>query len=73
MTISPPSKVKMARLKPLQTLAAGFDTIVLAINVNWKNESFFEYLKTMKELAIQEDKETAIAIYDKETDEPVWV
>ena len=61
-TISPPSKVKNDRLRPFTVLASGIDTLVLAIDVNWKDESFFQYLAEMKEKAIAEDKEIGIEI-----------
>ncbi len=57
--------------KPFQILASGIDSLYLAIDVVWKDESFFERLTTMKKLAILEEKETAIVFRDKENQE-LW-
>jgi len=59
-------------IKPYRILASGIDTIDLAIDINWEKESFFNYLESMKELAVFEDRECAIAIKDKRTEESLW-
>lgn len=51
MTISPPSKVAPESLKPLSVLASGVDSLNITINVNWENDSFFQYLAAQKEIA----------------------
>lgn len=71
MTISPPAKIQNQELKPFQLLASGIDTLDLAINVTWQSESFFEYLTTMKDLAISEGKQAAVIIRDK-NDTELW-
>jgi len=72
MTISPPSKVKSPSISPYQILASGIDTLVLAIDVIWGNESFFEYLAEMKSLSIKDDKDTAIIIRNQ-NDHELWL
>jgi len=72
MTISPPSKVKLSSFVPFQILASGIDTLVLAIDVKWKNEIFFEYLKQMKSLAIEDEKDTAVIIRNQD-DQEIWL
>lgn len=59
-------------VKPYRVLASGFDTIVLAIDVEWKNDSFFEYLDLLKAISIKDEKETAVAISNHETNENLW-
>jgi hypothetical protein len=73
MTISPPPKVKSHRLGPFEVLASGVDTLVLAIDICWQNEAFFDYLARMKELAIQEDKACAIILKTRDQQEELWV
>jgi hypothetical protein len=53
MTISPPSKVKTSPENEYQVLASGIDTLFLAIDVCWKDETFFNQLEEMKTLAIE--------------------
>ena len=53
MTISPPAKVKISPENEYQVLASGIDTLVLAIDVHWKDDTFFNQLEEMKALAIQ--------------------
>lgn len=60
----PPFKGENMDLKPYTPLASGFDTIVLAIDVKWSDESFFDYLGMQKEIAVEMDNETAVAISD---------
>lgn len=69
-TISPPSKVKSNKSKTNQILASGIDSLNLSIYIEWENESFFKYLETMKDLAIHDDKDTAIEI--KSETETLW-
>jgi len=71
MTISPPANVKSDTSEPFQVLASGFDSLYLAIDISWKNEFFFNYLEEMKNLAIQNEKETAIT-FRNEKNETLW-
>lgn len=63
----------MKELKAYTPLASGFDTIVIAIDVKWKDKTFFEYLEELKTLAVKEEKETAVAISDPKTQETIWM
>ena len=56
MTISPPAKVKIEDIKPFDVLHFGFDSLDLAIDVNWRSNGFFELLEEWK-AAAQEIKE----------------
>lgn len=67
MTISPPAKVDRIPTCPASILASGVDTLVLAIDVTWKDESFFEYLQGMKALAQQGEADIAVTIGDRES------
>lgn len=67
MTISPPSNVI-----PYQVLASGIDTMVLAIDATWKDESFFDYLTEMKSLAIQVGNDVAAIIRSSHGDD-LWL
>ena len=60
MTISPPAKVKLTETDVFRVLGSGIDSLVLAIDVEWQNEIFFEYLDQKKALAIQHDQDQAI-------------
>ena len=71
MTISPPSKVDRIPAYSSSILASGVDTLDLAIDVIWKDESFFEYLSEMKALAQQEEKEVAITLGTREGQTPL--
>ena len=64
MTISPPSQVKKSELSSFQILNSGFDTLYLAIDIEWLNDDFFDYLIHMKEIAVQAGKESAITLHD---------
>lgn len=70
MTISPPSKVKLNHKISPDILASGIDTLVLTINVEWENELFFDHLSLIKQLAVEDKKDTAIIFRnDEETKE----
>lgn len=71
MTISPPSKVYRIPSYPAPILASGVDTLDLAIDVVWKDESFFEYLSEMKALAQQEEKDVAITFGARDGQAPL--
>lgn len=71
MTISPPSKVDSNSLKPLSVLAAGVDSLVVTIDVTWEDDSFFEYLTTMKDLAKSNEGPVAIQLGKNNLDEPL--
>lgn len=64
MTISPPAKVKLSEADAFKVLGSGIDSLVVAINVKWKSERFFEYLDQMKDLAVQNEQEQAIQFPD---------
>lgn len=49
-----------------KVLASGIDSLSLAINVNWKDESFFNYLEEMKAMAVQWQNVCPIFLYDHE-------
>ena len=53
VSISPPANVNT----PYQVLTSGIDTLDLAINVHWENDSFFDYLNTLKAQAQELDEE----------------
>ena len=48
MTISPPANVKLPALKEIRTLAHGVDTLVVAIDINWRTNKLFSYLESLK-------------------------
>jgi hypothetical protein len=48
MTISPPVNVKTQQNEGFHVLASGIDTLVLAIDVTWKDSEFLSYLETLK-------------------------
>jgi hypothetical protein len=56
MTISPPAKVNLGdyNTADVKILTSGFDRLILAVNVNWSDQSLFEYLKGLKEKAKEE-------------------
>jgi len=68
-TISPPAKVKSVLSDPFQVLASGIDTLDLSLYVFWENNLFFETLERMKDLAIQENQETAITLRNNDEEE----
>ena len=67
MTISPPYNVKIINDtdSSIKILASGFDRLILAVDVKWNDESFFEYLKGLKEKAKENNRET-IGLIGKE-------
>ena len=65
MTISPPSKVENVPAFPSPVLASGVDSLDLAIDVIWQDESLFDYLQDMKALAKQEEQEIPVIIGDR--------
>jgi hypothetical protein len=66
MTISPPAKVKNTNYGQVKVLASNIDTLVLAINVEWKNDSFFRYLESMKKIAKDEGKNSSVLMNTKD-------
>ena len=66
MTISPPSNVIPDSRYPLKILASGVDSLVLAIDVIWEDETFFDYLHEMKAMAKEEDTDIAVTLGDRE-------
>jgi hypothetical protein len=64
MTISPPAKVKIITNDTCQVLASGIDTLVLAIDVCWKDETFFNLLEEMKTFAVQFESDHPIQFPD---------
>jgi hypothetical protein len=48
MTISPPSNVVLGLDEPARVLAQGVDTLVLAIDLEWRSDVFFELLSELK-------------------------
>jgi hypothetical protein len=57
MTLSPPSNVKLSEGEAARVLSHGIDTLVLAINVEWADESTFETLATLKAQAKAKQEE----------------
>ena len=68
MTISPPYNVKIINNidSSIKILASGFDRLILAVDVKWNDESFFEYLKGLKEKAKENNRETIGSIGKEE-------
>jgi hypothetical protein len=48
MTISPPSNVREDKNIPCQVLSHGVDTLVLALDIFWKSEVFFQALAELR-------------------------
>lgn len=71
MTISPPSKVDHYISKPLSVLASGVDSLVLTIDVTWEDDSFFEYLTSMKDIAKELDGTVPVILGKNHLDEPL--
>tara|TARA_R110002073_G_scaffold239285_1_gene400647 strand:- start:168117 stop:169286 length:1170 start_codon:yes stop_codon:yes gene_type:complete len=68
MTNSPPSKVKLAQNEPARVLACGIDSLVLALNVSWVNDTTFKQLAELKAKAkLEKEDEPAELIVDDET------
>ena len=59
MTISPPAKVNLdaGTTSNVTILTSGIDRLVMAIDVEWNEESLFEYFKELKEMAKINDQE----------------
>jgi hypothetical protein len=55
MTISPPSNVVLGPDEPARVLAQGVDTLVLAIDLEWRNDQFFDLLRELKVEAKNDD------------------
>jgi len=66
MTISPPPKVNSLGLKPFQVLASGVDTLYLAVDIIWQDESFFTYLNEYKSLAKESTSEYPVTLSNKD-------
>jgi len=62
-TISPPSKINQAEDQGIQILASNIDTITLSININWKDQFFFQKLKEAKSLASDNKGEYPVSFY----------
>lgn len=62
MTISPPSKVAPENLNPLAVLASGVDSLNITFNVNWEDDTFFQYLAAQKETAKINDGPIAVKL-----------
>ncbi|BDD87030.1 hypothetical protein [Desulfofustis limnaeus] len=60
MTISPPAKVKLGPEDTFKVLTSGIDSLYLAIDIHWENEDFFEYLREMKALAVETERDQVI-------------
>jgi hypothetical protein len=68
VTISPPPNVKTGPIGPgrVRVLASGLDGLVLSMNIIWQNETFFDLLDEMKELA-KGGGESPVYLYDKDS------
>ena len=60
MTISPPAKVKLTPEDTFKVLSSGVDSLDVACDIHWLNESFFEYLDYMQGLAIENEQDQTI-------------
>ena len=68
-TISPPPNVH----DPSKSLASGLDKLVLALDVMWFSESFFQKLQKAKEQAIEEERDLPFKVhYFGERDNQDW-
>ncbi|MBL4698098.1 MAG: hypothetical protein JKX70_04615 [Phycisphaerales bacterium] len=68
MTNSPPSKVKLEQNEPARVLASGIDSLVLALDVIWANDTTFKRLAELKSKAkLEKEDEPAELIVDDET------
>ncbi len=57
MTLSPPSNVKLREEEPARALAHGIDSLYLAVDLTWENNSTFEKLHALKAKAKVEEME----------------
>lgn len=62
-TISPPAKVKLDKTSGVQTIASNIDTLVLSIDVEWKNNKTFRYLESIKNIAKDNEKGPVVIFY----------
>ena len=69
MTISPPPKVNKYNLEPFQILVSGVDTLYLALDIAWEDDSFFTYLAEYKCLAKEISSDYPINIANKDKTE----
>lgn len=53
-------------------LSSGIDTLVLALNVHWKNTIFFQRLKEIKDKAVSESKESPSVVHYRSKNEK-WI
>jgi hypothetical protein len=68
MTNSPPSKVKLEQSEPARVLASGVDSLVLALDVSWANDTTFKRLTELKAKAkLEKEDEPAELIVDDDT------
>jgi hypothetical protein len=56
-TNSPPPNVSFPSFEPFKVLASGFDTVALAIDVEWQNDDFFQILDKLQLRAQQKETE----------------
>jgi hypothetical protein len=56
--------VKLGPDGPARVLASGFDGLVLSLNIIWKDETFFDLLDEVKELAKGTETGSPIDLYD---------
>jgi len=64
MTISPPAKVNLGGCERANVtiLTSGFDRLILAVNVNWNDQSLFEYFNGLKEKAKENNREFPLVV-----------
>ena len=65
MTISPPAKVKLEGKNHLKILASGIDSLYLTINVEWKEDTLFNYLASSKAEAKTNDQQQTVILEAK--------
>lgn len=70
-SISPPANVKISDELPPKVLASGIDTLVLAIEANWRTENLFNYLAQKKENA-KKVNNSVPGILSPENDSDDW-
>jgi hypothetical protein len=62
MTISPPAKVNLGDGEPVRVLASGIDTVYLAIDVTWPDETFFQLLAKLKAQARADEADVPVEL-----------
>jgi hypothetical protein len=72
MTISPPSNVKVEEIGPGKVLASGFDTLVLAMDVEWQQSDFFDLLERLKQQAKRDERQAPDVLTQSDQSEH-WV